>query len=94
MDVLGQQRTTLVLEIIFASLSVFALWGGFVLGMGLEGALTMLAIVLVLYNITYLVMVYERAGYDKTRLLNILGYGGISAGIALVAGILFQTVFL
>ena len=93
MDVLGQQRTTLVLEAIFATLSVLALSGGFFLGMELEGALGMSAIVLVLYNITYLIVVYERAGYDKARLLSMLGFGVISAGISLAVAVLFRTVF-
>lgn len=81
MDVLGQQRTTLLLEALFATLSVLALLSGFWLGLELTGALGISAIVLVLYNVIYLIVVYDRAEYAKKPLLTILSLGAISAGI-------------
>lgn len=93
MDVLGQQRTTLVLEIVFATFSILALLGGFQTGMGLEGALEMQALVLVLYNITYLIVAYDKARYDKTRLLYLLGYGAVSATFSLTVVMLVRFIF-
>lgn len=65
MDVLGQQRLVLFLEIFFASASIIGLWLGFVLHGGLYVALLVQCVILIIYNLCYLVMAYEKAGYDK-----------------------------
>jgi len=65
MDVLKQQRLTLILEVTFASTSIFSLWIGFVLSQNLYVALGMQCAILVLYNICYLTFVYKIAGYQQ-----------------------------
>jgi O-antigen/teichoic acid export membrane protein len=82
MDLLGQQRLTLVLEVTFSIASITALCVGFLSGLGLKGSLTLQATVLVLYNITYLSMAYVRAGYDRVRLVYLFGLGVAIAGIS------------
>lgn len=67
MDVLGEQRLTLLLETIFSSLSLLGLLVGFLLGLGLIRALIIQCSILVLYNITYLIIAFDRAGYDRRR---------------------------
>lgn len=72
MDVLGQQRLTLLLEILFSTSSVLGLWFGFSLNLGLTNALLIQCGILVLYNISYLFIAFARAGYDRTRLLQLI----------------------
>lgn len=72
MDVLGQQRLTLLLEILFSTSSILGLWFGFSLKLGLMGALLIQCGILVLYNISYLFIAFARAGYDKRNLLQLI----------------------
>lgn len=71
MDVLGQQRLVLMLEIYFASASIIALWLGFVLHGGLYVALLLQCAILISYNICYLVIAYDKAGYNKKYLAHL-----------------------
>jgi len=84
LDVLGEQRTALVLEVIFASAAIAGLLMGFISGLGLDGALMIQAAVLVAYNLTYLWVAYDRAGFRRVRLLRIAGYGALSAVASLL----------
>ena len=72
MDVLGQQKLTLLLEIIFSTLSIFGLWFGFFLELGLTGALLIQCSVLVLYNIVYLMIAFEKADYNRIKLFKLM----------------------
>ncbi len=67
MDVLGEQRLTLILETIFSSLSLLGLLVGFLLGLGFIKSLIIQCSILVIYNITYLIIAFERAGYDRRK---------------------------
>ena len=73
MDVIGQQRLTMTLEIVFGSLSVLSLWAAFAAGLGLIYALGMQCAVLIAYNVSYLVLAYDRASYAMAPLLRHLG---------------------
>jgi len=73
MDVIGQQRLTMIMEIAFSVLSIVGLWSGFFFGLGLFGALMIQSIVLIVYNLTYLVVAYDRAGYKKVELARLAG---------------------
>ena len=84
MDVLGEQRLTLILEVVFATGAIIGLVLGFVLNLGLGGALIIYASVLVAYNIAYLLFAYERASFLKIRLLKVVGYGAVSGGASLL----------
>ena len=72
MDVLSQQKLTLMLEIIFSTLSIFGLWLGFFLGLGLTGALLIQCSVLVFYNVIYLMVAYGKAGYDSKQPIKLI----------------------
>ena len=72
MDVLGQQKLTLLLEVTFSTLSIFGLWLGFFLTLGLTGALLIQCSVLVLYNIAYLIVAFGKAGYDRIKLFKLV----------------------
>jgi O-antigen/teichoic acid export membrane protein len=72
MDVLGQQKLTLLLEVTFSTLSIFGLWFGFFLELGLSGALLIQCSVLVLYNIVYLIVAFGKAGYDRIKLFKLV----------------------
>ena len=71
MDVLGQQRLVLYLEISFASASIIGLWLGFVLHGGLYVALLLQCLILIAYNVCYLFLAYEKAGYHKMPLVHL-----------------------
>ena len=81
MDVMGKQRLVLILEIAFASLSIGGLWLGFVLNLGLGGALLIQCFILIKYNIIYLYIAYDKAGYDKIKLYQLLYKAAIWACI-------------
>jgi O-antigen/teichoic acid export membrane protein len=81
MDVMGKQRLVLILEITFASMSIGGLWIGFVLKLGLNGALLIQCIILIKYNIVYLYIAYDKAGYDKIKLYRLLYQAAIWACI-------------
>ncbi len=72
MDVLSQQKLTLMLEVTFSTLSIFGLWLGFFMGLGLPGALLIQCSVLVVYNVAYLMVAYGKAGYDRRKLFNLM----------------------
>jgi O-antigen/teichoic acid export membrane protein len=94
MDLLGQQRLTLVLEVCFSLASITALCAGFLSGLGLRGSLTLQAIVLVLYNLTYLSLAYLRAGYDRVKLLRLAALGLAIASASFVVITLARTVIM
>lgn len=71
MDVIGQQRVTMNLEVVFSVLSIGGLWAGLFFGVGLFGALLIQSAVLIVYNVTYLIVTYDRAGYNKIELLRL-----------------------
>jgi O-antigen/teichoic acid export membrane protein len=71
MDVMGQQRLTMILEIVFSVLSIAGLWSGLFFGLGLFGALLIQCLVLIVYNLMYLVVAYDRAGYSKAALFRL-----------------------
>jgi O-antigen/teichoic acid export membrane protein len=85
MDVMGKQRLTMIFEVVFASASIAGLWLGFILKTGLTGALLIQCIILIMYNIVYLYIVYDKAGYDKAKLFQLL-YRGIIW--AIICGVL------
>jgi len=72
MDVMGQQKLTLFLEVTFSTLSILAFWFGFYLELGLTGALLIQCSVLVLYNIVYLIVAFGKAGYDRLKLFKLV----------------------
>lgn len=93
MDVIGQQRLTMGLEIVFGTLSVLSLWAAFAFGLGLLAALTMQCIVLITYNLSYLILAYDRAGYAKKPLLALSGtITAVAAGTALLLQLLHSAV--
>ncbi len=81
MDVLKKQCLVLILEVVFASMSVGGLWLGFALQLGLSGALLIQCIILIIYNILYLCIAYNKAGYNKINLYNLLYKGVVWACI-------------
>jgi len=81
MDIMGKQRLVLILEIVFASMSICGLWLGFALRLGLSGALLIQCIILIAYNIVYLYIAYDKAGYNKIKLYQLLYQGIIWACI-------------
>jgi len=62
----------LMLEVTFSTLSIFGLWLGFFMGLGLPGALLIQCSVLVVYNVAYLMVAYGKAGYDRRKLFNLM----------------------
>ena len=94
MDVLGEQRAMLVLQTILTTTSILFLLIGFILGLRFEYALALQAIVVSIFNIFYLIIVYDKARFEKSPLRKLLGIGLISAAISLglvfIAGAVFK----
>jgi len=97
MDVMGKQRLLLSIEAIFGSLSILGLWLGFVSGLGLIGALSIQSVILIVYNITYLYIAYDRAGYDKKKIgqlfCQVLIWTSICTFVLFLLGGVFTTIF-
>lgn len=96
MDVMGKQRLLLVIESFFGTISIGGLCFGFIFNLGLSGALLIQCIVLILYNITYLYIAYDNAGYDKRKIgelfYQIIIWTSISAILLFLLGRLFPIV--
>jgi len=91
MDVLGRQRLTLMMEIVFSTLSLGGMILAFKMGAGFLGAVLVQSIALVVYNAVYLVAVFRCAQWplaDLGRaLLPGLWWGGLGS---IVLAILLQ----
>lgn len=85
MDVLGQQKLTLLLEVIFSTLSISGLWLGFMLGWGLPGALMVQCGVVLTYHFVYLFSVYYKAQYDCTKLIPLAPIAVVMALVSVIA---------
>lgn len=85
MDVLGQQRLVLFLEVFFSTSSITGIWLGFVWFSDLYIALSISCAILVIYNICYLFMAYARAGYDKQQLLYLVVILGVMFFLSTIA---------
>ena len=79
MDLLGQQRTALILQVSFSVASVSTLCIGFCYRIGFTYCLVLYSCVLVAYNLSYLVIAFDRAGYVKTKIITCVFRGIVSA---------------
>lgn len=68
LDTLGQQKLTMLFEVVFGTASIVSLWWMLEFGYGLWPALAAQCTVLIVYNLAYLVLAYDRAGYSKHSL--------------------------
>ncbi len=93
MDVLGEQKLTLLLEITFSTLSIFGLWLGFFLQLGLTGALLIQCSVLVLYNIVYLMIAYGKANYNRIKLFKLMPSALVISGITVFTLEILKMIF-
>jgi len=70
-DVLGQQKLMMILEFIFAGLSIAGLWIGLSLGNGFSRGLFLQCSILLGYALIYLFLGYDKANFDKRHLVKI-----------------------
>jgi O-antigen/teichoic acid export membrane protein len=89
LDVMGLQHVSFVMEGVFGSASLAALWIGCSAGLALRDALYGSAAVLVVYNVVYVYVTFRRAGFGMRPLLMRLGLVvGVGAACAALLAIL------
>jgi len=71
-DVTSHQRTVLILEVIFSTVSLAGLASGLVFTGSLMSALTIQVCLLVAYNVTYIVVAYRMANFRLCFLIQLL----------------------
>lgn len=71
-DVLGQQKLMMLMELVFAGLSLVGLWLGLAFGDGLSVGLFLQCLALLGYAVVYLFLGYEKSGFDKRHLVKVV----------------------